>query len=60
VLLDIEEIESFASEFSISQLEVTRNKWALVRGIGIIGEALYKARNIQPGLSVTDLNSIIR
>jgi uncharacterized protein with HEPN domain len=60
VLLAIKGIESFSSEFSISQLEATRNKWALERGIGIIGEALYKARNLQPDLPVTDVNSIIR
>jgi len=59
VLLAIEGIESFSQDFSMPHLEVIRNKWALERGVGIIGEALYKARNLNPELPVSDLNAII-
>lgn len=59
VLIAIEEIESFASGFTISHLEIIKNKWALERGIAIIGEALYKARTLNAELPITDLNKII-
>jgi uncharacterized protein with HEPN domain len=59
VLIAIGEIEAFSTGFTISHLEIVKNKWALERGIAIIGEALFKARNINPELPVSDLNKII-
>jgi uncharacterized protein with HEPN domain len=59
VLIAIEEIEGFADGFTISHLEIIKNKWALERGIAIIGEALYKARLLNPALPVSDINKII-
>jgi uncharacterized protein with HEPN domain len=59
VLLAIEGIESFAKGLSISQLEVVANKWALERGMSIIGEALNKARKANPSIQVTHLWAII-
>jgi uncharacterized protein with HEPN domain len=44
VLIAIQKIESFANGLTFSQLEIVQNKWALERGIAIIGEALYKAK----------------
>jgi uncharacterized protein with HEPN domain len=59
VLIAIEEIEGFANGFTISHLETIKNKWALERGLAIIGEALYKARLLNPDLSVSDIHKII-
>ncbi len=59
VLPAIEGIESFSHNFSMPHLDIIRNKWALERGLSIIGEVLYKARNLNQELPVTDLNAII-
>jgi uncharacterized protein with HEPN domain len=59
VLIAIEGIESFANGFTISHLEVIHNKWALERGISIIGEALCNIRKQNPEILITDIHAII-
>lgn len=41
VLQAIKGIEQIAAGFTINDLDDIANKWALERGISIIGEALY-------------------
>lgn len=59
VIQVIEGIHSIASNFKIEDLDILQNKWALERGISIIGEALYKANNIDRTLAITRLPQII-
>lgn len=40
-------------------MNILQNKWALERGISIIGEALYKANKIDRTLAITRLPQII-
>ena len=59
VLQAIKGIEQIATGFTINDLDDIGNKWALERGIAIIGEALYKANNIDRTLPITNLSRII-
>lgn len=59
VILTIEGIQSIAANFTIKDLDILQNKWALERGISIIGEAMYKAHNIDRKLAITGLQQII-
>jgi len=63
-LLDILEtitaIEEIAKDFTISDIDKTANRWALERGISIIGEAIYQADKIQKNLPITNLERIKR
>jgi uncharacterized protein with HEPN domain len=59
VLQAIEGIEQISAGLTINDLNKIANKWALERGISIIGEALYKANNIDRTLLITDLSKII-
>lgn len=55
----IEGIEQISAGFTMQDLDILANKWALERGIAIIGEALYKANNIDRTLPLTNLQKII-
>lgn len=59
VLIAIQKIETFANGLTVSDLEIIQNKWALERGVSIIGEALYKAKKMDAALKITDLKAII-
>ncbi|MBS1748075.1 MAG: DUF86 domain-containing protein [Bacteroidetes bacterium] len=59
VLLAIDEIKVFADDFLFEDYKVLKNKWAVERGLSNIGEALYKANKLEPGLAITNLNRII-
>ena len=55
----INNLESFTSQITLNQLEQIEMKWAVERGISIIGEALYKANKIDNKLSISNLKNII-
>ncbi len=59
VMEAIKNLESFTSNITLDQLEQIELKWAVERGISIIGEALYKAHKIDNNLSITNLRNII-
>ena len=59
VLQTIDGLEQAASNWGIKDLEALTNRWILERGISIIGEAIYKAHNIDRALAITDKNKII-
>lgn len=59
ILQTIEGLEQIASGFTIKDLEVLTNKWAVERGISIIGEAMYKANNLNRNLAITNKPKII-
>ncbi len=59
ILQAIGNIEQIASNFTINDLDNISNKWALERGISIVGEALYKANNIDRALAITNKSKII-
>lgn len=59
VLLTIEDIQQLALNWTLDDLNNIGNKWAIERGIGIIGEAIYKANNLNRTLGITDKNKII-
>ncbi|MEO7310575.1 MAG: HepT-like ribonuclease domain-containing protein [Chitinophagaceae bacterium] len=59
IILTIEDIQSFANEYSLVDYEVVEKKWAVERGISIIGEALFKAHKLDPTLAVTNIQQII-
>lgn len=55
----IKNLESFTTELTLNELEKIEVKWAIKRGISIIGEALYKADKIDKKLPVSNLKNII-
>lgn len=55
----INNLESFTSKITLDQLDKIELKWAVERGISIIGEALHKAHKIEKELPVTNLKNII-
>lgn len=59
VMEAINNLQSFTKNISLEQLEQIQFKWAVERGISIIGEALFKANKIDKNLPVTNLKSII-
>ncbi|MDQ6763983.1 MAG: DUF86 domain-containing protein [Bacteroidota bacterium] len=59
VMEAINNLESFTKNISLEQLEQIEFKWAVERGISIIGEALFKANKIDKTLPITNLKSII-
>ncbi len=59
VMEAINNLESFTSKITLEQLEQIEFKWAVERGISIIGEALYKANKIEKKLPVSNLKNII-
>lgn len=59
VMEAINNLQSFTKNISLEQLEQIEFKWAVERGISIIGEALFKANKIDKNPPVTNLKSII-
>ncbi|HUZ59628.1 MAG TPA: HepT-like ribonuclease domain-containing protein [Hanamia sp.] len=59
VLEAINNLESFTAEITLDKLEKIEFKWAVERGISIIGEALYKANKVEKNLAITNLKNII-
>jgi len=59
ILQAIEGIEQISAGLTIKDFDIIGNKWAIERGISIIGEALYKANNIDRTLPITNLSKII-
>ena len=59
VILTIEEIEFFAKDFSIEVYNILKNKWAVERGLSIVGKALYKADKLQAALAITNLKRLV-
>ncbi len=59
VMEAINNLQSFTKNISLAQLEQIQFKWAVERGVSIIGEALFKANKIDKNLPVTNLKSII-
>ena len=55
----IKNLESFTSKITLQKLEQIELKWAIERGISIIGEALYKAYKIEKNLPISNLKNII-
>ena len=59
VMEAIKNLESFTTELTLNELEKIEVKWAIERGISIIGEALYKADKIDKKLPFSNLKNII-
>jgi len=59
VLLAIDNIEKIAIHFKLKDFDNIPTKWAIERGISIIGEALYKANNLNRTLAITNITKII-
>jgi uncharacterized protein with HEPN domain len=59
VMEAINNLESFTQKITLAELEQIELKWAVERGISIIGEALYKANKIEKNLSISNLKNII-
>lgn len=59
VLEPIDNLQSFTKNISLEQLEQIEFRWAVERGISIIGEALFKANKIDKNLPIANLKSII-
>lgn len=59
VMEAINNLQSFTKNISLEQLEQIEFKWAVERGIPIIGEALFKANKIDKNLPISNLKSII-
>ena len=59
VMEAINNLESFTKNITLNQLEEIEFKWAVERGISIIGEALFKANKIEKDLEITNLKNII-
>ncbi len=55
----INNLESFTKNITLNHLEEIEFKWAVERGISIIGEALFKASKIQKDLKISNLKNII-
>lgn len=55
----INNLQSFTKNISLVQLEQIEFKWAVERGISIIGEALCKGIKIDKNLPISNLKSII-
>jgi uncharacterized protein with HEPN domain len=58
ILDTIAGIEEIAKEMKISDMNNIATRWALERGISIIGEAIYQADKIQKNLPITNLERI--
>lgn len=59
VMEAIKNLESFTSKITLQKLEQIELKWAIERGISIIGEALYKGYKIEKNLPISNLKNII-
>ncbi len=59
VMEAINNLETFTAKITLDQLEQIELKWAVERGISIIGEALYKADKLDKKLAITNLRNII-
>ena len=59
IIQAIDGIEQITLNFTLQDLAILSNRWALERGISIIGEAMYKANNIDRTLNITDIPRII-
>ena len=59
VMEAINNLESFTAKITLTKLEQIEFKWAVERGISIIGEALFKANKIEKNLAITNLKNII-
>ena len=59
VMEAINNLESFTTNITLGKLEEIEFKWAVERGISIIGEALYKANKIKKDLDISNLKNII-
>lgn len=59
VMEAINNLESFTTNIKLSKFEEIEFKWAVERGISIIGEALYKANKIKKNLAISNLKNII-
>jgi uncharacterized protein with HEPN domain len=59
VMEAINSLESFTNNITLTQFEEIEFKWAVERGISIIGEALFKANKIEKELEISNLKNII-
>jgi uncharacterized protein with HEPN domain len=59
VMEAINNLESFTANITLDRLEEIELKWAVERGISIIGEALFKANKIEKDLAISNLKNII-
>ena len=59
VMEAINNLEYFTTNITLDKLEEIEFKWAVERGISIIGEALFKANKIHKNLDISNLKNII-
>ena len=55
----IKNLESFTSKITLDEPEQIELKWAIEKGISIIGEAMYKGYKIDKNLPISNLKNII-
>jgi uncharacterized protein with HEPN domain len=58
VLDAIEKIEKISIGLTIDDMDDFTKRWALERGISIIGEAIYQADKLQKNLAITHITRI--
>ena len=55
VMEAISNLESFTANITLDRLEEIELKWAVERGISIMGEAWFKANKIEKDLAISNL-----
>jgi len=59
IIMTIEDKQAFANEYILAGFNFLEKKWAVERGISIIGEAMFKANKIRPNMPISSLQQII-
>jgi uncharacterized protein with HEPN domain len=59
IVITIDSLTDITKNFTLDDYRNLGNKWMIERGLSIIGEAVYKANNLQRGLPITDIKRII-
>jgi uncharacterized protein with HEPN domain len=59
IIETIETLQEHFRDVSVDDLRDVTKKWAIERGISIIGEAVYKLNDLKRGLPISNLTNII-
>jgi uncharacterized protein with HEPN domain len=59
ILIVIDDLESFAQSFTLGDLSLKQNQWAVERGISIIGEAAYQLWKLDKTLLISNWQQIM-
>jgi|GEM_PF-6300625 len=58
IIETIDAIFSITKDLKYADMEKIGTRWALERGISIIGEAIYQANKMEENLPITDIKKI--